>query len=308
MADDGVGLYPVYSTQFASNLELLLQQKGSKLRGYCRSGTHVGKMASPVNQIGAIQMQTPAGRFAPKNRADSTLSRRWVFPEDKELDQLIDSFDELKTIVDPKSDYGTNASNAAGRAWDDCILRQSTATNYKGQDAASLETETFDTTKFRIADTFGSSAASGLTVAKIREAKRILTKYHNDLDEDRPVMIIGSQGESDLLGQVQVVSTEFNDRPVLVDGKVRRFLGFDIVVMERLPIYTTNTRGVMVWVKSGMYLGIWKDMKNRISIRNDLSSEPFDLYTQISFGATRTQEGKILQIGCLDTSGADITP
>jgi hypothetical protein len=32
--------------------------------------------------------------------------------------------------------------------------------------------------------------------------------------------ITNSQGESDLLNQVQVVSTEFNERPVLQDGKV----------------------------------------------------------------------------------------
>ncbi len=308
MADDGVGLYPHFTTQFTSNLELLLQQQGSMLRGYCRSGTHVGKMASPINQIGATAMQTPAGRFAPKNRTDSTLTRRWVFPEDKELDQLIDSFDELKTIVDPKSEYGTNASYAAGRAWDDCIIRQATATNYTGQDAASLTSESFNTTNFRIADTFGASATAGLTVTKMIEARRILRKYHNDLKAEPPVMVIGSQQEADLLGQVEVVSTEFNDKPVLVNGSVTRFLGFDIVVMERLPVYTTNVRGVLCWVRSGMYLGIWKDMKNRVSIRSDLSSEPFDLYTQVSFGATRTQAGKLLQIGCADTTGADITP
>ena len=47
---------------------------------------------------------------------------------------------------------------------------------------------------------------------------------------------------------------------------------------------------------------------NRISIRNDLSGEPYDLYTAASYGATRTQPGKVIQILCLDTTGADITP
>lgn len=309
MADDGVGLSPFQTAQYTSNVQLLLQQQGSMLRSHVDSkADYVGKMASPVNQVGAVSMQTPAGRFAPKNRTDASLTRRWVFPEDKELDQLIDSFDELKTIVDPKSVYVTNTGYAAGRAWDDCIIRQATAINYLGTDIASLTTETFDTTKFRIADTFGASATAGLIVSKMIEAQRILRKYHNELERDPPVWITSSQGEADLLGQVEVVSTEFNDRPVLVEGRVKRFLGFDIVVMERLPIYTTNVRGNLVWVRSGMHLGIWKDLKNRVSIRNDLSSEPWDLYTQISFGACRTQPGKLLQVGCADTTGADITP
>ena len=139
--------------------------------------------------------------------------------------------------------------------------------------------------------------------------KRILRHYHNDLESDGLTLVIGSQQESDLLNQVQVVSTEFSDRAVLVDGRLKRFLGFDIVMSERLPQTTLNTtRGVLAFVKSGVYLGIWKDMQNRISIREDLSSQPWQVYTMAMYGATRTQPGKVIQILCADTSGADITP
>lgn len=304
------GLIPLYTTQFSTNLELLLQQFGSKLRGKVREGFHVGKMASPVNQIGAITLKSPAGRFAPKNRTDANFVRRWVFPQEGEIDQLIDSFDELQTIVDPKSQYTQNAANAVGRAWDDCLIAAATGTAQLGQDASALTTETFSTTAFQIASTFGSgSTASGLIVAKIIEAKRILRHYHNDLEMDAVTLVIGSQQESDLLNQVQVVSTDFNDRPVLVDGKITRFLGCDIVVSERLPQTTINTtRGCLAFVKSGLYLGMWKDLSNRVSIRNDLSGEPWDLWTSVMFGATRLQPGKILQLLCADTTGADITP
>ncbi len=299
----------LFTTQFSTNLQLRLQQQGSKLRGRVMEGHHTGKMASPVNQLGPVKMQVPQGRFAPKKRTDADFFRRWVFPKDRDLDQLIDSFDELRTIVDPKSMYAVNAANAAGREWDDEIIDALTRDAMVGSDAGALTTETFDTSKFRIADTFGTGGgAAGLSVAKLLEAKRILRHYENDLDTDPLTIIIGSQQESDLLNQVQVVSTEFNDRPVLTDGKITRFLGFDIVYSERLPTYTTNTRGVIAFVKSGMYLGIWRDMINRASIRNDLSGEPWDLYTMITFGATRLEEGKVIQIACLDTTGAAITP
>ena len=49
-------------------------------------------------------------------------------------------------------------------------------------------------------------------------------------------------------------------------------------------------------------------LTNRISQRNDLSGEPWQLYTQAMYGATRTQLGKVLQILCADTTGADINP
>lgn len=299
-------LSKLFTTQFSTNLQLALQQKGSMLNGTVASGTHVGKQASPVQYETPIKLKTPAGRFAPKQRTDSDYVRRWVFPTDGEIDQLIDTFDELKTIVDPKSPKMMNAANAVGRGWDDEIIRAATATAKLGQDASALTDETFDTTKFRVADTFGSTAASGLTVAKLIEAKRILRHYHVLDDSEALTLVIGSKQESDLLNQVQVVSTEFNDKPVLVDGRISRFLGFGVKIMERLPTYTTNTRGVMAYVQSGLYLGKWLDLKQNISKRTDLSGEPWDLYTQVSFGATRLEPGRFVQIACLDDTGADI--
>lgn len=306
-------LFKLWTTEFSTNIELKLQQKGSKLRGLLREGFHVGKMASPINQINAITAKAPAGRFAPKNRTDADFTRRWVFPQDIELDQLIDSYDELRTIVDPKSEYSTNAAFAIGRAWDDAIIAAAFGTAYTGQDANGLTQETWSgfSGSYDIASNFKASAAVGLTVQKIIEAKRILRHYHNDLETDPATMVIGSQQESDLLNQVEVVSTEYNDRPVLVDGQIRRFLGFNIVVSERLQTATndsTTCRQVIVFVKSGMYLGMWKDMTNRVSIRNDLSSEPYDLYTNSSYGASRLQPGKVLRVFCADSTGADITP
>lgn len=298
------------TTQFSTNLELKLQQHGSKLRGRVSEGMHVGKMASPINQMGAIAMSTPEGRFAPKGREDADFTRRWVFPQDGELNQLIDSFDELKTIVDPQSQYVTNAANAVGRAWDDCIISAAFGTAQVGQDANGLSSETWASfsSAYTVASTYGSGAsASGLSVAKLIETKRILRKNQVDIETDPVTLVIGSQQESDLLNQVQVVSTEFNDKPVLVDGQIKRFLGFDIVYSERLTT-SSNVRQIIAFAKSGMYLGMWKDTVNRASIRNDLSGEPWQLYTQTSFGATRTQPGKVVQILCADTSGADITP
>ena len=312
MANDG--LFQLYTTQFTTVLELKLQQMGSKLRGKVREGFHVGKQASPVNQIGAIQLKAPAGRFAPIQRTDPDFTRRWVFPQDGELAQMIDSFDELKTIVDPKSEYSDNASMAVGRAWDDCIIANAFATSQTGQDAASLAAETFNTgstatnSGFQVPVTFGAGAtAVGLTVAKLIEAKRTFRHFHVDFDMDPLGLVIGSTQEADLLKQVQVVSTEFNDKPVLTDGKITRFLGFDIIYSERLAV-ANSVRSCIAFAKSGLYLGVWKDMTNIASQRNDLSGHPYQIYTMVSFGATRTQPGKVLQIQCADATGADITP
>jgi hypothetical protein len=302
-------LVKLYVTQFSTVLNLKLQQRQSKLRGRVMEGFHVGKQASPIQYIGAIQMQAPAGRFAPLNRQDVDFSRRWVFPVDKEATQLIDTFDKLKILQDPTSQYSDVAAAAVAREWDDRIIGAAFATAQIGTDAGSLSTETFSTSSWQIASTFGSAAASGLTVAKMIEAKRVFRKAQVEVDTEPMTWVTNSQGESDLLNQVQVVSSDFaGDRPVLTDGKVTRFMGFDITYSERLSS-AANVRSNIAFVKSGAYLGIWRDTLNDISQRKDLSSLPWQLYTAMSSGATRLEPGRLLQVLAADTSAAaDVTP
>jgi len=296
------------TTQFTANTELLLQQEGSLLRQHVREGAHVGKMASPINQISPIQAKAPAGRFAPKERVPNTFTRRWVFPNPYEDDQYIDSFDELMTIVDPKSEYVRNAAYAMGRAIDDLIMQAAVGTAQTGTDAASLAAESFTST-YQIAANFNASSSVGLTVDKLIKLRQNFRHYHVDIKSDPVTLIIGSQQEADLLNQVEVVSTEFNDRPVLVDGSITRFLGFNIVVSERVPQTTAGSvRGCIAFSRSGMYLGLWKDISNQAFQRSDLSGNPWDLSTTGMIGATRTQLGKVWQVLCADTTGSDTTP
>lgn len=301
-------LTKLFTTQFSTVLMLKLQQRQSKLRGRAQEGFHVGKQASPIQYIGAVKMMPPAGRFAPIGRQDADFTRRWVFPTDRDANQLIDSFDKLKTIVEPTSQYSDVAAAAVAREWDDRLIAAAFADASLGADSSAFTTETFSTASWQIASTFGSAAASGLTVAKMIEAKRILRKAQVDMEAESLTWVTNSQGESDLLNQVQVVSTEFSDKPVLQEGKVTRFLGFDIVYSERLSS-ASNVRNNIVAAKSGWYLGIWQDVMNKVDQRVDLSGQPYQIYTTMSSGATRLEPGRLLSVLCADTStAADVTP
>ena len=309
------GLTGLFVTQFGLLLELKLQQKSSLLRGKASEGTHTGaKLAAPINQVAAVQMQTPAGRFAPKNNTPNSYTRRWIVPVDKELDQLVDNFDMLKTPIDPNSQLVASAAAAAARAFDDELIRAMTATAVIGTDNASLSTESFTASSWQVAADFGASGSVGLTVAKLNEARRIMEHNHAFDDEKAAYLIIGSQQHADLRNQAQVTSNDFNrNGGVLVDGIVTRYMGCDIIVSERLPTITdknsnTNTRSCRMWVKSGIYLGMWQDTKTEVFRRPELSSNPWDINTMISFGATRTQLGKVIEICAADTVGADINP
>jgi hypothetical protein len=303
----------LFTTQFSTVLEMKLQQRMSKLRGRCMEGFHVGKQASPIQYIGAVQMKAPAGRFAPIGRQDVDFVRRWVLPIDRDCNQLIDTFDKLKTAIEPTSQYADVAAAAVAREWDDRLIQAAFAISLTGTDSSSFINETFDPNSvgLTVAANFGSAANSGLTVAKMIEAKRIMRKAQVDVDEETMTWVTNSQGESDLLNQVQVVSTEFSDKPVLQEGRVTRFMGWDIVYSERLQIatVTTQVRLNIPFVRSGLYLGIWKDTENDVDRRIDLSGLPYQIYTMMSSGATRLEPARLLQAQCADLSAAaDVTP
>jgi len=284
-----------YVIQYANNIQLLLQQKGSKLRDKVLTGAHMGKQAAPVDQIGSIAMQPVVSRFAPMGRVDAAVDRRWVFPSDFDLPQLIDSFDKLRLLLDPSSSYVQNAVFAAGRQMDDLIIDSFFGTAKTGE--AGGTSTTFPAGN-QVAVNEGAASNTGLTVAKLRKAKRLLMANQVDIDSDPLTVVVTARQHDDLLAEAQVISMDYTDRPVLMDGKITRFLGMDFVHCERLDTDGSSYRRVPVFAKSGMYLGIWDDVKTDISQRKDLQSMPWQAYVTMTAGATRLEENKIIEIKC----------
>jgi len=297
------------TAQYTPLVELLVQQKTSKLRGMVASGGgHVGKMASPIQQLAPFEFKAPAGRYSPIQFQLGSLTRRWVFPTDRDLGVPFDNFDALKSIVDPRGGYSEATVAAGNRFFDDLLIAAATGSASTGVDASSLSTETFDSTNALVADTFGASASTGMTYPKLVEAYRIMQHRQVDVEAERPCVVMGSLQISDLKKQQEVISKDYNERPVIEEGRVTSLAGFDIIPSERLNTSSSNSlRNCFAFVKSGLYLGLWKDMDINITQRTDLASQPWQLYAMVSAGATRTQQYKIVQINCADTTGFDPT-
>jgi hypothetical protein len=97
------------------------------------------------------------------------------------------------------------------------------------------------------------------------------------------------------LKEIQVVNKDYNGgSAVLENGRVRRFMGYNFTLTERLNI-TSGNRLIPAWVKSGMHLGLWQDIQAQISQRAD-KGYSWQVYTSMTLGATRLQAGKVVQI------------
>lgn len=302
----GINVPQHYIMQFSTNIALLLQQRGSKLEGTVTVGTYEGKQASPVDQVGAITAQRVTGRFNPMGRVDAPLDRRWVFPQDYDLPQLIDNFDKLRLMIDPTSTYVQNSVYAMGRAKDDEIIAAYFADAKTGEQGGTTTSfgATLTTSGGQNVSVGTGGAASGFNVAKMREAKRQLEANEVDFEHDEIITVVKSTQHDNLLNEVQIISSDFNggDRPVLKDGRVERFLGINIKQCERLQTGTDDAAGtstmVPVYAKSGMHLGKWQDVQNSVDQRNDLQGKPWQIYSLMTIGATRLEEKKVIRVWC----------
>lgn len=283
-----------YVQQYSSNIELLLQQMGSKLSGTVMTGTHVGKAASPVDQFGAVEAQKVTTRFGDMPRVDAPTDRRWVYPVDYDLPQLIDQFDRLRLLTDPSSIYVRNAVLALGRKKDAEIIAAFTGIAKTGENGGT-------STPFASAnevDVSEGGANSKLNVAKLKAVKELMMANHIDFDTEEAYVGITAADHAALLNEIQIISRDFNDKPVLVNGKISEYLGFKFVHCELIETLLAGTNKVTlpVWVKSGMYLGQWNDITTDISPRKDLRGQPWQAYAYMTIGATRLQENKVYAI------------
>lgn len=296
-----VNITTFYVQEYARILNELVQQRDSRLRKGCTEQRYEGKAGSPVEQVGSINMQPVTSRYQPMGRVDAPTDRRWVYPSDFDLPQLLDSFDKLRLLIDPKSKFVQNAHFAANRQMDDLIITALFGTSKTGE--TGQNSITMPSTQV-VSVQQGASAATGLTVAKLREALRILRANEAIPDNDEPsdvYCVAGAKQLDNLLAEVQVVSSDFNGgQAVLKEGKISRFLGIDFIHSERLPTGTDDQSGtstkVGLWQKEGMHLGLWNDITTDVAQRKDLQGLPWQAYVYMTAGATRLEEKRVVQI------------
>jgi hypothetical protein len=292
----------LYGQQFADNVALLLQQKTSRLRDAVtyKSG-YRGEQVSPVDQVGAIDMVPVVGQFPPIGRVDAPVDRRWLAPLSFSLNQIVDTFDMLKVLSDPKSVYVQNALQAANRKFDDLIIEACTANAQTGKTGAT-------STPILAGNTVSVSlggTTSNLNVDKLKRGKRLL-RSHDVEDDEEIYCAVSAVEEESLLNEVQVVNSDYykngGTAPVLQDGRIGRFLGINFIHSERLLLGTDDvagtSRSIPMWAKSGMHLGVWAEVRTKVSQRDDLEGQPWQAYIYMMANATRLEEKKVVRIWC----------
>jgi hypothetical protein len=285
------------SQAFSARVAFLLQQMTARLRVACLEGTHVGKQAVALEQVGVVAAQKKISRNAEIQTISTPIARRWVVPQDYAFRDFLDTTDMIRMLWDEKPQMATTFAMALKRAVDDQIIGGFFAASLVGETASA--TEAFDTTNFQVAVDAGNTGTNtGLTVYKLRQARRKLRAAEVPEDEEYFVAVSAAQ-EDNLLAETQAINLDYTTQPVLEEGHIKKFMGFNFIHSERLGVDANSFRQVPAWVKSGMYYGSW--MEPQTPVDWDFQRQAWQIAGIGTFGATRLEQGRVIQILCAES-------
>jgi hypothetical protein len=279
-----------FVNQFSSNVQMLSQQMGSLLRNAVDVETVNGEKAF-FDQVGSAAAVLRTSRHADTPLIDTPHSRRMVTMSDYEYADLIDDQDKVRLLVDPTSTYSRAAAAAMGRAMDDVIISAALGTALTGKDGGT-------STSFATATNQIAAGATGLTLAKLIEAKEILDE--GDVDPSIPRYIAVSPKQiSNLLNNTTVTSADYNTVKALAMGEINSFVGFNFIVTNRLGVDGSSARRVFAWAMDGIKLAVGREPTARIDERAD-KSYATQIYYAMTLGATRMEEKKVVEVLCTE--------
>lgn len=287
----------LFTKQYATSVELALQIKDSRLATRCMSGSHTGEMASPIDRISPVEAREVSGRFGAIGRVEKEYVRRWIRPRSFDLPIYLDSFDELKTSNDPKSALIESHRAAFERKRDAVFVDAIFGDALIGKDGTETEAWSTYTGQVVAVDT-GAGAATGMNVAKLRAARKILKKNKVDFNGEEVFIGINAEADDDFLDEAMIVSKEYNiDAPkVNSQGMIERFMGFTFVPFEDFAVDGSGYRRLPVWVRSGMHFGNWGGMTVDISQDKQVQGYPWRVYGFGTFNATRRDPLKVVEV------------
>ena len=288
-----------YTDQFDANWQHLVQQNDGRVHSLVRQETVKGKrkLLNFIGKSKARLITTRSGKAIPSNTpyAKRKLSMRAfdeVYHEDEWDSEL------LGDVTSPRSAVVVSHASAFQRSMDEAVILAATGTAYVGEDGDEA-VDLPATQKVPVNYIHGSTGSnSGLTLAKLIKAKSILGKNEADNMGDKLLFFYTQQQLDDLLVNVdQVSNSRYADVKALVDGKVSHFMGFEFIKLQLLELdAATDVRTCIAMVSSGVAFAK-NGMSTKITVRDDLN-ETLQIRTKARYGATRTEEEKVVAVYC----------
>jgi hypothetical protein len=281
------------------NVLNLAQVTESAFRGAVRTKPVTGK-AWDANRLGLIEMVQNTSRHQDTPIANPEHTKRRGQILDYSIGVLVDEEDELKTLISPQSEYARELAYALNRRFDRTVIDAFYANAISVAPSGSTETETATANLSSFTGFDGTAAvnhvianaSTGLTVAKVRQVKRLLDLQQ--CPQSGRHFVTSSYGLEDLLADPQVTSSDFNTLRTLEAGTLNsRWMGFQWHFSDLLPLETTNIQYNFAWHESVIEVGEGSIRELSVDKRTD-KNNAMQVLAKASQGGIRKMENWVV--------------
>jgi hypothetical protein len=306
MADPSVSFVPNFSPEIVR----LFQEDAEGIRGTVRTRTITGK-SDHWERLGGLELEQVTSRHQATPYTPGTFTRRRVNMADWAGSERLDQLDEIRMMINPKNEHTQNLL----AAWRRVIARAITDA-LDGNALSVSNTETTSTVALPASQAI-ANGSSGFTVAKLRQAKRLLDNAGVPAT-DRHILT-SAYAVEDLLSDTAVTSSDYSTLNALSNGGAAFFqsgmyMGFTFhIIADAVPddsavlgatVQTPsspilpksgNIRTAFAYHKSAIGLSFAKEATVEVDRRPDLMNL-WQVMVQGSLGATRILDAGVVTI------------
>lgn len=272
---------------FADNFLHVAQQSTSRLENAVLLEPNIVGTSKSINRLGQRTAQRRTTRHGDTPINDQDHSTRYVDLFDWEDGDMLDDEDKIRMLVDPQSDYVKAMVAALNRAKDDVIISAALGNSRSSAGNVALSSGQ------KIAN-----GGTGLTKAKIITARKLFRANEaDDLAGEELYFAYTDDELEDVLSDTTLTSADFMAVKALQEGNINtKWCGFNWIPTQRVP-ESGGVRSCFAWAKSGITLGIGKDITRKIG---EDPGKGFNvrIYAKMSLGAVRVEEEKVVQVDC----------
>tara|TARA_R100000995_G_scaffold8732_1_gene3751 strand:+ start:464 stop:1321 length:858 start_codon:yes stop_codon:yes gene_type:complete len=267
---------PSFVTIFDSEVKHAYQS-ARQLAGLVREKSVTGDTVK-FNKLtkGVAAVRTPQTEVTPMNLTYSLVTATMT---DYIASEYSDIFNQSHVSFSDRSELSSAVGNAIGRRMDQVVID-------------ALDSATSVAVANTVAEDGSSGSASDMNTGKIRAAKAALDA--NNVPADNRCLLMHANSLEALLAQTSATSADFNSVRSLVDGSLRTWLGFSIVMLgDRdeggLTKDGSNDRLAYAFHKDALGMGVSMNQKTEINYIADKTS--FLVSSMFGAGAVAIDDG-----------------
>lgn len=326
-----------YVRQFQEGFEQAYQQETSILDPLVDRDTQASEYKSWQRIGEAEEMTEDTTRYGDNPTSEIPHDNRRISLRHFELGKPIDPKDLMKVVSDPSNGYSSALLKSGKRKRDDFLIEKYFADAYTGKEgstamsyavAATDENSSTITvgeysngSSNKITATAGrytlaagnkegisvganfGAVGAGLTIEKLKALRTAMTRIESIQQDTILPMLLTSYQLEDLLGQDEVINSDYSVRKNLAEGNVTTFMGYRFILCERLPLSAGGAgdeRRCMVFTPKALKLTIGEDLKGDMWKLPGKKNIPY-MYFKQSIGASRMWGEVAGEIRCTET-------